>query len=214
MLVLRVFAVEQPCAEAGRRRGAQPRDRDRHRHQGGSAPGSRREKDGMAARGYNNDATGTDGNGNGNEVESGPVMWECVIDVRGLTALPEGSRLSHLWTLPADCLLVEMSNGGLYAPGAVLCVFVHVRCSSERLGGAVVNRVMESWSVRVGGDHGASREANTTAHETRPCVAVPPLLALSSFVSPSTTPHNLFGSPSLNLNIRWKGHWKGKAPVP
>lgn len=57
------------------------------------------------------------------------MVWECVIDVRGLTALPEGSRLSHLWTLPADCLLVEMSNGGLYAPGVCImfvcvCLFV------------------------------------------------------------------------------------------
>eukprot|EP00904_Undaria_pinnatifida_P005670 jgi/Undpi1/2232/HiC_scaffold_12.g05618.m1 len=54
------------------------------------------------------------------ELDDGPVVWECVIDVRGLTALPAGSRLSHLWMLPADCLLLEMSNGGLYAPAWVV----------------------------------------------------------------------------------------------
>lgn len=74
----------------------------------------------MTAAGISN--TGN-GNGNGFEAESGPMVWECVVDVRGLTALPEGSRLSHLWTLPADCLLVEMSNGGLYAPGVSLARF-------------------------------------------------------------------------------------------
>lgn len=52
-------------------------------------------------------------------VDLGPSLWECVIDVGGLTALPAGSRMSHLWTLPADCMLVEMSNGALYAPGLV-----------------------------------------------------------------------------------------------
>lgn len=53
------------------------------------------------------------------EDDAGQALWDCVIDVRGLTALPAGSRLSHLWTLPADCVLVEMSNGGIYAPGTV-----------------------------------------------------------------------------------------------
>lgn len=45
-------------------------------------------------------------------------VWECVVDVRGLISLPPRTKLSHLWTLPADCLLLEMSNGGLYTPGA------------------------------------------------------------------------------------------------
>lgn len=69
------------------------------------------------ARGLSNSEDNGNGNDGEDEAKSGPVVWECVIDVRALTALPEGSRLSHLWTLPADCLLVEMSNGGLYAPG-------------------------------------------------------------------------------------------------
>lgn len=60
----------------------------------------------------------------------GPVVWECTIDVKGLTALPVGSRLSHLWALPADCVLVEMSNGGLYAAGAFFFLFfLHPACS-------------------------------------------------------------------------------------
>lgn len=50
-------------------------------------------------------------------VDEGQLVWECSIDVRDLTAFPAGSRLSHLRILPADCLLVEMSNGGVYAPG-------------------------------------------------------------------------------------------------
>lgn len=60
--------------------------------------------------------------GSGRWGESGAeeVLWERVIDVRSLMALPAGSKLSLLWTLPADCLLVEMSNGGLYAPGVPL----------------------------------------------------------------------------------------------
>lgn len=72
----------------------------------------------MAARGCNNtDNSSSIDDDVSDAAEPGSVVWECVVDVRALTALPEGSRLSHLWTLPADCLLVEMSNGGLYAPG-------------------------------------------------------------------------------------------------
>eukprot|EP00752_Nemacystus_decipiens_P007780 g6948.t1 len=106
-LLLRVFVADQPCAEAIRH-SAQPKPRDRHRDGRGSVTGDN------GSRRKNN------GSGKGSEGEPGPVVWECVIDVRGLTALPEGSRLSHLWSLPADCLLVEMSNGGVYAPDWVV----------------------------------------------------------------------------------------------
>ena len=50
-------------------------------------------------------------------------------------ALPAGSRLTHLWMLPADCLLVEMSNGGLYAPGAE---FLAIECECSNFDGAKV----------------------------------------------------------------------------
>lgn len=56
------------------------------------------------------------------EAEAEQMVWSCTVDVRGLVALPAGLRLPHLWTLPADCLLVEMSNGGLYAPGLSMLV--------------------------------------------------------------------------------------------
>lgn len=49
-------------------------------------------------------------------------MWETAIDMKALTALPEGLRLSDLGALPADCLLLEMSKGGLYVPGEVCVV--------------------------------------------------------------------------------------------
>eukprot|EP00903_Cladosiphon_okamuranus_P012891 g12037.t1 len=101
LLLLRVFATDQPCAEAGRY-STQTRPRNRV----GSATGDSNN---------NKKSSSID-----DEAESGPIVWECVIDIRGLTALPEGLRLSHLWTLPADCLLVEMSNGGLYAPDWVV----------------------------------------------------------------------------------------------
>lgn len=47
----------------------------------------------------------------------GQMVWETAIDMKTLTALPEGLRLSDLGALPADCLLLEMSKGGLYVPG-------------------------------------------------------------------------------------------------
>lgn len=108
MLVLRVFAVDGGGDGGGDGHSNQPPPAQRWRHGVTAARTSIRIRDG--------------GDNEKLDSGSGSLVWESAIDVRGLTALPEGSRLSDLSTLPADCLLVEMSNGGLYAPGArVLC---------------------------------------------------------------------------------------------
>lgn len=121
MLLLRVFAVDEPCSEAGRHRTQpQPRDRDRDLRRSATRDSNNNNNN------KNSSSSSSGGSIASSEAEPGSMVWECVIDVRGLTALPAGSRLAHLWTLPADCLLVEMSNGGLYAPGSVLC-FVRFR---------------------------------------------------------------------------------------
>lgn len=93
VLLLRVFAVDASADADGALRSIPPRTKT-------SAP---------SGQGHSTAAPV--------ELEVSHGMWDCVIDVRGLTALPSRTRLSQLWTLPADCLLLEMSNGDLYAPG-------------------------------------------------------------------------------------------------
>ncbi|CAB1102068.1 unnamed protein product [Ectocarpus sp. CCAP 1310/34] len=97
LLLLRVFAVDPDSASA--------RDPSPPRQSPAPPPAQASGHTAVDAAARARDGTAT----------LGPVVWECTIDVKGLTALPVGSRLSHLWALPADCLLVEMSNGGLYA---------------------------------------------------------------------------------------------------
>lgn len=109
MLLLRVFAVDPDSASA--------RGPSHPRQSPAPPPAQASGHGGVDAAARAGDGTAT----------LGPVVWECTIDVKVLTALPVGSRLSHLWALPADCLLVEMSNGGLYAAGAFFSSlsFVH-----------------------------------------------------------------------------------------
>ncbi|CAM9283936.1 unnamed protein product [Ectocarpus sp. 8 AP-2014] len=97
LLLLRIFAVDPDSASA--------RDPSHPTQSPAPPPAQASGHSGVDAAARAGDGTAT----------LGPVVWECTIDVKGLTALPVGSRLSHLWALPADCLLVEMSNGGLYA---------------------------------------------------------------------------------------------------
>lgn len=108
VLLLRVFAVDRLCSE--------PSARESFRPSSLKVSGERR----ATASAENKDlASSSAGGGEGLLGLAGSAVWESVIDVRGLTALPAGVRLSHFWALPADCLLVEMSNGGLYAPGTI-----------------------------------------------------------------------------------------------
>lgn len=81
-----------------------------------SSPGNSLESCGENTRAFGLEGQSTSEMvGQAGELE--PLLWECVIDVRGLTALPPRTKLSQLWALPADCLLLEMSNEALYAPG-------------------------------------------------------------------------------------------------
>ena len=77
------------------------------------------------------------------------MVWETAIDIATLTALPAGVRLSDLAALPADSVLLKMSNGGLYAPGECILCNCKGFCVSLQGGGETGECERDSDSVKV-----------------------------------------------------------------